>query len=357
MKRLPVCILFLFAYIFLGGMASRPPILPPNLLFVSDNGQIFIIDRDTNQLVKTLREMKRGFVHRMGISNGKLYVPVPALDLGVGNDCIEVYDIATGSLIKKIKTGWMPDEIIIAPNGKAYIGHSFEYRPSRDYDISVIDTKTDKVIKTLKVSTRAGNFISGNDGMVYLRLGVRIGLNSVIEKDAEVVRIDPETDSMEKLFEIKLMPTIIAGISGDKAYLHSFDRKNNKSFLSVYDIRKGKEIKNISVPYGPSHAPYTTYMAFSPDGRAFIPHFTDVAYPNQGTSITVVDTNTDEVTGTLQDPRLDSPSSVLIVKDKMYVINQMSGTIAVVDIISDKIIGSININHKERGWLLSMIAN
>ncbi len=86
------------------------------------------------------------------VSNSKIYV---ALDSSAWDDpnrytTIGVLEFPSGQFISDLKVTWAPNDIVVVGE-KAYMTHSRDSKPLELRTLTIIDTTTDKVIKTLTV--------------------------------------------------------------------------------------------------------------------------------------------------------------------------------------------------------------
>ncbi|MBI4215265.1 MAG: hypothetical protein HY602_00890 [Parcubacteria group bacterium] len=86
--------------------------------------------------------------------NGNLYVPVSHtfdLRFRLRRNAVWVVNPENFRVIRKINTVAFPEGIKVAPSGKAYVSHGFEYAKMGGFAWTVLDTRSNKIHKNLKI--------------------------------------------------------------------------------------------------------------------------------------------------------------------------------------------------------------
>ncbi|MBT3921109.1 MAG: hypothetical protein HOF21_00895 [Nitrospina sp.] len=207
-----------------------------------DGDSVSIIDLVSLKRLKNLE----GFAEPLNITmlpdGSKAYVA------NMGAHWVGVIDVKRHELLKKIKVGDVPERSKLDPgkflgeiNGisNATITKDGRYLYAADGDlgiVGVIDTREDRLIKTIKVGENPWRAYSSPDGtkMVVVNNG-----------DETVSIIDIKTNSVIATFEAG--PEMIGvNFSNDKAFVIS----RASSFLYVYDLKSLKPAGRIKIGTG-----------------------------------------------------------------------------------------------------------
>lgn len=251
----------------------------------------------------------------------------------------------------------------------------------RDGTITVIDTKTDSVVKTIKVGARArGIRISPDGRTIYVAVSTPSG-REYNEEENRIAAIDVESGQVVAGYDIGSDPEQLA-VSHDGKLLYASNE--NAGTASVTDVESGRLLSTLTVgiePEGVTISPdgrwvyvtsetsntvsvidrqtnkvVATFLvgsrprdaAFSPDGsRAYIS-------AEVGTNLSVVDTTTQTVIKTIELPRGDGvkPMGVAVSIDgrKVYVANGRAGTVSVIDAASYDVLNTIPVGKRVWVW-------
>jgi PQQ-dependent catabolism-associated beta-propeller protein len=254
----------------------------------------------------------------------------------------------------------------------------------RDGTITVIDTKTDSVIDTIKVGARPrGIRISPDGRRVYVALSTPSG-KAYAEADNRIAAIDVESNKVVATYDVGSDPEQLA-VSLDGKFLYASNE--DAGTASVTEIQTGKLLSTLVVgiePEGVTISPdgrwvYVTAetsntvsvidtrtnqvaatflvgarprdSAFSPDSsRAFVT-------AEVGTSLSVVDAATQKVLKTIDLPRGDGvkPMGVVVSADgrKIYVAMGRAGLVLALDAMSFQIINTIPVGKRVWGLALT----
>ncbi|MCE2393481.1 hypothetical protein J4G02_02590 [Candidatus Poribacteria bacterium] len=139
-----------------------------------------------------------------------LIPPSKAYVTGLYSNVIYVVDLNQKSVVKRIPCGPMPDGITVL-NGKAYVANSAYAKEPGTWNISyddtsnvtVIDTETDTVIKTIPMPINTNGITSDSVSRVIAVSAGIGGWNPQGPIPGTVVFIDAVTDEVEKTIELE----------------------------------------------------------------------------------------------------------------------------------------------------------
>ncbi|MGG0720476.1 cytochrome D1 domain-containing protein [Robertmurraya massiliosenegalensis] len=203
--------------------------------------------------------------------------------------------------------------------------------------ISVIDTKKDEVVRTIKVDNQLSDGIEVSlDGKKIYAGNYDKGELFIINSDTG--EVEKKIDTGVNLHGIDITP------DGRYLYLASGDLKEGEqyNFIKVVDTKREEIIKEIK---SPSKSP--AHIDFSNDGS--------LAYVSNVMSndISLIDTRKMEIISTI--PVGTTPNELEPSKDDKYLFtaNVTDGTISVVDIVEQKEIRTIKAGDGTHGLELS----
>lgn len=193
----------------------------------------------------------------------------------------------------------------------------YAYIPNTgDGTVSVIDTKTDTVIKTIKVDNKVSDGIaaSSSNNEVYTAnykegvLNIIDGMNFKVKEKLELGR---------NIHGIDVSP------DGKFLYITSGDLKEGKEFnyIMIYDTQKRKIIKEIE-----SNSKSPAHISFSNDGKsAFVSNV-------MSNDISIIDTDKQDIIKTI--PVGDTPNEGKLSSDgkTLYVANLMDNVLSIIDV-------------------------
>ncbi len=140
-------------------------------------------------------------------------------------------NLETKKVDGQVEVGWQP-EGIACYNGKLYVANSggiaSQLPPDYSYDrtVSVIDTKTFKVTKTLDVQVNLKSVLSDNDGNVYVTT-----LGNYYDVSSGLYRIDARNgDAVSKVGDY----VSVAALSGQTVYCIGAENELDWSSPKVY---------------------------------------------------------------------------------------------------------------------------
>ncbi len=253
----------------------------------------------------------------------------------------------------------------------------------RDGTVTVIDTKTDRVVSTINVGARARGIRTSPDGkIVYVALSFSSQqtpgtINKVAAIDAGIGKVvaqydagtDPEqfaisadgrrlfisnedvgTASIVDTQSGKILSTVIVGIepegvtiSPDGRWVYVTAETSNS--VSVIDTGTNEVVATFMVGARPRD------VAFSPDSaHAYVT-------AELGRTLSVVDTKTHSVVRTIDLPQKDGvkPMGVVVSNDgtKIYVANGRANSVSVIDARTDELLATIPVGNRVWGLALT----
>jgi DNA-binding beta-propeller fold protein YncE len=224
--------------------------------------------------------------------NGKAYVSSYVASAEFNPDAqaglVAEYDTVNYQLLRSVVVGYQPEEMAIVGN-KLYVANSGGYRfPDYDNTVSVIDLTTFTLLHAIEVGSNLHHIKADADGDLYV---CSRGDHYTVPSNLSV--IDTKTDRLKKTFDI---PASNICICGDSLYVHSVEWNYNTGKNTVcYAVvnTKTEEVmnrsfitdgtdKSIKAPYGLAVDPVSkdiyvtdagnyvtpgTLYCFSPDGK------------------------------------------------------------------------------------------
>jgi len=168
-----------------------------------DFGDIFIIDIDTQKVVKII-EIPRDYKDIFDVCNvgDKIYIAA-AKRVGVQNKYdsnrdIPVFSLSSGKLVKRIAISphplWLTYDKSVH---KIYVLHRDDYEPQNT--VEIIDTVTDKVVGSFEVESQL-MFSVVAPGKIYMTQGPSF-MHDKITAPPKLLVLDTKTDKIIKEFE------------------------------------------------------------------------------------------------------------------------------------------------------------
>ena len=214
--------------VFLGDVAQSSMVINGNLyILVYGSSKIVVADKSTLSLVKTISydtNTEKGPRQMVDVNSSKAYVT------NLDSKNISVVDVSSNTLTGTIPLGSGPEGIGIS-NGKAYVALS---NLGQGDSVAVVDTKTDQVIKKLKVADNPVDVAVDKQGRVWVVCVGNYGYdtkgnyNPSLETFGKIEVIDSSNDSIIKTIDV-------GGHPGDIALLSSMDRAyyNDGGIVSI----------------------------------------------------------------------------------------------------------------------------
>jgi DNA-binding beta-propeller fold protein YncE len=238
------------------------------------NDTIAVLDIATDTIVRRIPidgEATRPAVMAATADGRKLYVD----NFGVLPATVTVIDRPSGST-KNIRTSSVPLGAFISNDSREL------FLPESGFEIEVLDTATDRIVRKFHFPDIPVGSIMGPDGLLYV--GFAAGGIGVF---------DPRTGA-------QLRPTIYSG--GLAPFWYTFTKDGDKLYtdtvnsIGVIDLRSWKLTKTVATtgrPFTTPLDPGAFTSTLSPDGsKLYVTLF-------GGTGVKVLDTTTDRIIGTI----------------------------------------------------------
>lgn len=252
-----------------------------------------------------------------------LPLPATAATLLIGNkgeDSLSFIDLATGRELGRVKTGRMPHEIAVSPDGRqaAIVNYGAK-------SIDLVDVATRAKLRTIDLAPH-----DGPHGLIWLRDG---RLLATTERSRSVVLVDTRAGDR------------LTGIATDQAGSHmvavSPDRRRAYTAnipagtVTVLDLAAGRKLKDLTVGGNPEG------IALSPDGRTL--WVADLV----GARVQAFDTRS--LKRLAEVPTGRRPIRVLVSPDGRFAVtsNFQDGTLTVIDARSRKVVRTLPVSGEE----------
>ena len=201
------------------------------------------------------------------IDENKMYVTCAAAHE------VHVIDIANRNVTKILTGAFNKPTDITLLNGKAYVTNlAWEYDPVErktsyyDSSVTVIDTETDIILKSIPVPTNAGGIL--NDGESTVIVKTTGNYNDIL---GHLVLIDAGTDEIVKTVKLKLTPGSFALNSQKQLFIQGSWQNPG---LLIYDVLAQDWIRDEDDPLAnfsnDAEAPIDGSLTFAPDGNLYI---------------------------------------------------------------------------------------
>lgn len=252
-------------------------------------------------------------------TSGKLYI-VNKLSRD-----IQVFDLHSGEEIADIPIDMQAHEIIATLDGSSLIVTDYGDQTSKGNLLKRIDTKTNKVQRTITIQGRMHA-----NGLVAMGEEHKIGLVDYVDNNLSVLNL--KTDSIEKRIPTEQKKSHLAVRHPSKAIAYVTNMQSNS--VSVIDLETNKVLKII--PCGST----TESIDITPDGS-------EVWVTNKNdNSISIIDTKTNKVIATLATGNEPLKIKFSINGNYALVANANDGSISVYDRYSRKQIRTVQIPGK-----------
>jgi YVTN family beta-propeller protein len=247
-----------------------------------------------------------------------------------GDNNLVVIDLNTEKTVKTLPTGKTPHALAFTKEGKGYVNN----RGSKD--LTVIDGNKFEVIRTIALPATSMLVALSPDDKTL----------AVVYKDAlKVSFLDTATDAIIKTITIGKEPDgVFKGAmmrhpywSKDGNFIYATDDVNNK--IVKIDAKTAEIKATIALP-GPSH-----YLHPSSDGKLL--YSVNEAEKGGGTSVTVIDSETDKIVKDIPMPLEAGEQGLLhhgeFTKDGKYffVCNEGGRTVAIMDTVKKEIVKTL----------------
>jgi len=259
----------------------------------------------------------------------------------------KVVVLENGKIVKtiKIKNRFGAQNIISDIDKKAayvmFILQPASYNPAGT-PFMMIDTEKDEITKPFNLK---GTFYGYDikDNYIYLTVTARrLGYKEI--PDEYIASINRDTQEIKILTPngLDFCPVDLKIAPNGKIYLVSslnnpkYDGCNEPK-ISIYNT-DGNFVKEVKLDI-----PYCNKIVIDKTGIAYINHNNG---GELGDTITVFDTNTDKVVGTIEG--FNGPSAMMIKDSYLFVSNYNSGKVSVVDLKTREVIGNINLGESDK---------
>ena len=186
---------------------------------------------------------------------------------------VHVVDIANRNVTKVLTGSFNKPTGITLLNGKAYVSNpAWEYDPVErkttyyDSSVTVIDTETDIILKSIPVPINASGIL--NDGESTVIVKTTGNYNDVL---GHLVLIDAATDDVVKTVKLKLTPGSSALNSEKQLFIQGSWQNPG---LLIYDVAAQDWIRDEDDPLAnfrnDEDAPIDGSLTFAPDGNLYI---------------------------------------------------------------------------------------
>ena len=251
-----------------GHLAYIPTFHLPVTGAASSGDNIFIINLEDREIVGEIPIQAGATPQQVALINAqKLYVTC------AGAHEVHVVDIPNRNVTKVLTGSFNKPTGITLLNGKAYVSNpAWEWDPEArmttyyESSVTVIDTATDIVLKSIPVPTNAGEIL--NDGESTIIVKTVGNYNDVL---GHLVLIDANTDAVVETVKLKLTP----GASALNAEKQLFIQGSwQKPGLLIYDVAAKDWIRDeddtITNFSNDADASISGGLTFAPDGNLYI---------------------------------------------------------------------------------------
>lgn len=224
-------------------------------------------------------------------NKGKAYVSSYAgpvqLDPNARPGKVVEVDTASLAITREVIVGYQPEQMVVK-DGKLYVANSGGYRfPNYDRTVSVIDLNTFKVVKTIDVAINLHHMALDRYGMIYVS-----SRGDYYDVKSDIFVIDTQTDKVVRSLGISASNFCL---SGDSLYTISTEwskvTSSNTISYSIYDVKKKSIVsrnfitdgteKEITIPYGIAVNPETKEL-FVTDAKTYVIPGTLYCFSPQG---------------------------------------------------------------------------
>lgn len=249
---------------------------------------------------------------------------------------VTVIDTKTDRVVTTIDVGARPRGIRTSPDGKlVYVALSFsnQQTPGTINKIAAIDHQTGKVVAQYDAGTDPEQFAISKDGRQLFISNEDAGTASIVDTSSG-----------------KVISTVVVGIEPEGVTISPDGRwvyvtAETSNTVSVIDTQNNDVVATFMVGARPRDS------AFSPDGtRAYVT-------AELGRNISVIDTRSHSVIQTIELPHADGvkPMGVVVSNDgeKIYVANGRANTVSVIDAHNHKVLVTIPVGKRVWGLALT----
>jgi YVTN family beta-propeller protein len=333
--RLIVCLSLLFT------ACNRAPQSAPYRIYVTNerSGDLSVIDGVTHEVVSTVPLGKRPRGIHASPDGRTIYVALsgsPIAPPGVDEstlpppdksaDAIGVFDVRENKLLRLIRAGSDPEEFDLSKDG------TLLYCSNEDAGLtSVVDIATGQVLASIPVGPEPEGVTTSPDGKLVFVTS---------EQGGTIAVIDTAAHKTIKTIPVGNRPRDVAFFpDGTRAYV----TRENDGVISLIDVIKQQPVQTIEL--GPQGEIKPMSVILSADAT------TAYVSGGRGKKVFVVDTNTNEVTASLDVG--DRPWGISLSPDgkTLYTANGPSNDVSVVDLSRHTVIKRIKVGTSPWGVL------
>lgn len=251
-----------------GHLAYIPTFNLPVTGAASSGDNIFIINLEDREIVGEIPIEAGATPQQIALINEqKLYVTCAATHE------VHVIDIPNRNVTKVLTGSFNKPTGITLLNGKAYVSNpAWEWNADEgrtiyyDSSVTVIDTETDIILKSIPVPTNASGILNDGDSTVIVK--TTGNYNDVL---GHLVLIDAVTDDIIETVKLDLTPGSFA-LNSDKQLFMQGSWQNPG--LLIYDVAAQDWIRDEDDPIAnfsnDPDAPISGSLTFAPDGSLYI---------------------------------------------------------------------------------------
>ena len=251
-----------------GHLAYIPTFNLPITGAASSGDNIFIINLEDREIVGEIPIEAGATPQQIAlISEQKMYVTCAAVHE------VHVVDIPNRNVTKILTGSFNKPTGITLLNGKAYVSNpAWEWDPVErkttyyDSTVTVIDTETDFVLKSIPVPTNASTIV--NDGESTVILKTTGNYNDI---PGHLILIDTATDEIVETVKLDFTPGSIALNSQKQLFMQGSWQNPG---LLIYDVEAQDWIRDEDDPIAnfsdDADAPISGSLTFAPDGNLYI---------------------------------------------------------------------------------------
>ncbi|MBD3386266.1 T9SS type A sorting domain-containing protein [candidate division KSB1 bacterium] len=244
----------------------------------STPASITVIDAHTDAVEKTIVLLEGGNPYEMAfVSENRVYVT------NLLANTISIVNLESGDIVYSIDVGIGPEGILVV-NNTAYVANSGGYPDYSASTVSVIDIRSDKVTKTLRVPANPQALALAPDGSIHV-----ICSGNYADVSGNVAIIDPYgaddwTAAVVDTVEIGGMPGDIAITDAGKAFLSAYGNGSH-GFLYAYDALTLRVSNSVANPLQVGKGAMTLFFDRF-ENELYVSNFADDAVqkldPNSG---------------------------------------------------------------------------
>ena len=251
-----------------GHLAYIPTFNLPTTGAESSGDSIFIVNLEAREVVGEIPIQEGATPQQVALINDqKLYVTCAAAHE------VHVIDIPNRNTTKILTGAFNKPTGITLLNGKAYVSNpAWEWDPEArqttyyESRVTVIDTETDLILKSIPVPTNASGIV--NDGESTVIVKTTGNYNDIL---GHLVLIDANTDEVMETVKLKLTPGSFALNSEKQLFIQGSWQKPG---LLIYDVASQEWIRDdddtITNFSNDPDASVSGGLTFAPDGSLYI---------------------------------------------------------------------------------------